>query len=329
MPAPRLVALVIAMAISGLSHEARASTLPTTSKPTASLSATVQVPSRPPAKNKAPTAVFSHLIEGRRVTFVDASIDDAGVISWAWNFGDGSGTTATSPTHEYAKPGVYSVSLTVKDRWGLTSYASQTVSVKDPEPELVDEYIYPGKSRWMGSGYSAHNAGLGAVPGPSFSEFRFDNVTWYDQDGSETGRGSITGRYYYDFGQLSNAVCSNLIPYELTTIGYEAHGFLMSETMRSAQQTAADPNHPDASYFCRDNNLLTLVVAPIASTGDSRCATGRMKSVSSNNWPPFTYATGRRSPFGVYPFVQGSLGDGAQLISSEGFYLIPAVKTCD
>jgi hypothetical protein len=180
----------------------------------------------------------------------------------------------------------------------------------------------------MGSGYSAHTGGLGSEAPVSFFEYRFDNVTWYDENGVETGRGNLTSRYY-DFGQISNAVCSRLQPHELAAVAYDARGYLVIQTVLSAQQTAADPDHPDASYLCLDNGLLTSVTAPTESRGDARCATGRIKTVGSNNFPPFNFSTGRANPMGVYPFIQGGMGDGTQLVSGEGFYLIPAVKTCD
>jgi len=39
--------------------------------------------------------------------------DDNGVLAWAWDFGDGTTSTEQSPTHTYAAPGEYIVSLTI------------------------------------------------------------------------------------------------------------------------------------------------------------------------------------------------------------------------
>jgi PKD repeat protein len=41
------------------------------------------------------------------------SIGRAGGVSYRWDFGDGSTTTATNPTHRYAAAGTYDVTLTV------------------------------------------------------------------------------------------------------------------------------------------------------------------------------------------------------------------------
>lgn len=53
------------------------------------------------------------------VTFTDASTSD--VISWSWNFGDGTTSTLQSPTHTYLVDGTYTVILTVTSSRGTVS----------------------------------------------------------------------------------------------------------------------------------------------------------------------------------------------------------------
>ncbi len=78
--------------------------------------------------NVAPAANFSYTTSGLVATFNDSSTDSDGTIaSRSWNFGDGSTSTATSPSHTYAAAGTYSVSETVTDNGGLSN--SKTVSV--------------------------------------------------------------------------------------------------------------------------------------------------------------------------------------------------------
>ncbi len=50
------------------------------------------------------------------VDFTDTSVKHP--ISWAWDFGDGSTSTAQNPSHTYANPGNYAVSLTVTNGTG-------------------------------------------------------------------------------------------------------------------------------------------------------------------------------------------------------------------
>ncbi len=51
------------------------------------------------------------------------------IIDYAWTFGDGGTGSGATPTHAYALPGPYSVTLTVKDDAGLTDAVSHTVTV--------------------------------------------------------------------------------------------------------------------------------------------------------------------------------------------------------
>ncbi len=59
------------------------------------------------------------------------STDDNGVISYLWDFGDGTTSTEADPQKIYAVPGVFTVQLTVTDEGGLTSSATITVTVEE------------------------------------------------------------------------------------------------------------------------------------------------------------------------------------------------------
>ncbi|HJK96304.1 MAG TPA: PKD domain-containing protein, partial [Polyangiaceae bacterium LLY-WYZ-14_1] len=64
------------------------------------------------------------------IDFTDTSSDPDGAIQTrSWDFGDGSGASATNPTHTYGSPGVYTVTLQVTDDDGLTDSAASTVTV--------------------------------------------------------------------------------------------------------------------------------------------------------------------------------------------------------
>ncbi|MDX2245624.1 MAG: PKD domain-containing protein [Bacteroidia bacterium] len=49
---------------------------------------------------------------GVPVTFTDTSVPDTTVVSWLWNFGDGTTSNLPNPSHSYLTPGSYTVSLT-------------------------------------------------------------------------------------------------------------------------------------------------------------------------------------------------------------------------
>lgn len=80
--------------------------------------------------NVPPTASFTSSCSNLTCAFdTSASTDPDGTIaSYAWNFGDGTSGTGPSPSHAYANPGSYNVTLTVTDNGGATDAATQTVT---------------------------------------------------------------------------------------------------------------------------------------------------------------------------------------------------------
>lgn len=58
-------------------------------------------------------------------TFTDQSVGGSGtIVSWLWNFGDGTTSTVQNPIHTYNNQGTYTVSLTVKNSKGCSNTLS-------------------------------------------------------------------------------------------------------------------------------------------------------------------------------------------------------------
>jgi len=86
----------------------------------------------------APTAAFTvsptPVTRGAAINF-NASTSTVAtghtLVSYAWNFGDGTAATSTSPTqtHVFTTAGTYTVTLTVTDDVGQTKITSSTVTV--------------------------------------------------------------------------------------------------------------------------------------------------------------------------------------------------------
>lgn len=92
----------------------------------------------PPPVNVPPVAAFSFSCSGLTCSFTDSSTDsDGSIVAWAWNFGDGSTSSAQHPSRTFAAGGTYTVTLTVTDDGGATNAVSQNVTVTAPAPGIV------------------------------------------------------------------------------------------------------------------------------------------------------------------------------------------------
>jgi PKD repeat protein len=93
--------------------------------------------------NQSPVAKFSFSPASPKIdetiTFKDESTDPDGaadIISWEWDFGDGTKSTERNPTKKYAQKKVYTVTLIVTDRAGAKSVSfSQRVPVGITPPK--------------------------------------------------------------------------------------------------------------------------------------------------------------------------------------------------
>ncbi|MEM2934744.1 MAG: PKD domain-containing protein [Candidatus Thermoplasmatota archaeon] len=64
------------------------------------------------------------------ISFKAEANDDDGILAYYWNFGDGTTSNKTNPSHAYSKAGKYTVKLTIIDRYGEETVATKTIEVK-------------------------------------------------------------------------------------------------------------------------------------------------------------------------------------------------------
>ncbi len=93
----------------------------------------------PPSAGFSSTQSSTNYLE---YTFTNSSTN---AVSYDWDFGDGNSSTEESPTHVYATPDVYTVTLEVTSDFGLTASLSKTVDIQAPvtaaftwEADLLD-----------------------------------------------------------------------------------------------------------------------------------------------------------------------------------------------
>jgi PKD repeat protein len=91
----------------------------------------------------APEAAFSYVVDQTTVEFTNETV---GVGTYLWDFGDGNTSTMVSPTHTYTDGGTYTVTLTVTNNCGTTTF-TETISVEPNsvfDVEWLDEFkLFP------------------------------------------------------------------------------------------------------------------------------------------------------------------------------------------
>jgi len=113
---------------------------PTTVEPgaTNTYTLTILVQAPPPVANQSPIAVLdgpyaAAVGEPVPMSGLASSDPDGTIVSFAWDFGDGStiggGPALAALTHSYAQAGTYSVTLTVTDDQGATGTATTTATI--------------------------------------------------------------------------------------------------------------------------------------------------------------------------------------------------------
>jgi len=166
--------------------------------------------------NQPPTAAFTPSCTFLDCSFTSTSSDpDGTIVSYMWNFGDGSApATAQNPSHSYAAGGTYSVTLTVTDNQGAQGNVTLSVTVQpDRQPIVI-----------AGPNQNALTGVLVALQGASFTDPDHDGpwtvtVNWGDGASSQftmPSEGSISASHTY--------VVALLTDFHVTVTVVDAHG---------------------------------------------------------------------------------------------------------
>jgi len=75
---------------------------------------------------------------GQEVCFTDRSTSTGTLVSWLWDFGDGTTSTEQNPCHAYETTGSKAVRLTVTDSNGKSGTAKKTISVVESQTLAAD-----------------------------------------------------------------------------------------------------------------------------------------------------------------------------------------------
>ena len=104
------------------------------------------------------------------------STDDGAILSYEWNFGDGTTGTGASPSHTYAGPGVYNVTLKVTDNALQSHTAATTVTTTVQQPPVAKPggpYVV-GEAQASGGFYTLNVNGSGSTDDFGICSYAWD-----------------------------------------------------------------------------------------------------------------------------------------------------------
>jgi PKD repeat protein len=133
-----------------------------------------------------------------QATVVDATGADAtaDVVSYLWNFGDGSTATGRTANHTFDDPGSFGVSLTITDTLGRSNRTTRTVTVGQGQVPTASFLASPTAPN-VGQTVNFNASGSSAEPGHQIADY-----SWNFGDGS-TGSGQLTTHAYSQAGSYT------------------------------------------------------------------------------------------------------------------------------
>jgi len=227
------------------------------------------------------------------VQFTDSSYtSSAGIVSWSWDFGDGSSSTDQEPLHDFNSNGDYIVTLTVTDDLGFSSSNIQTITISSNSPT-----VYLGNDTTVCSGTIVT---LDAGPQPGCFYY------WSTGEMTQQIHVSVTGDYWV---QVYNSTCTGMATIHVTvnpalkasfsftksatclpvTVTFNDHSVACNSTIVSwkwdfGDGTTSTLQQPSHDYTTAGNYLARLTIADNNGKKDSTLLTVpiSLNSVSVN-----------------------------------------------
>lgn len=171
--------------------------------------------------------VYAENTIGNDARFFDHSTDaDGDIVSYQWNFGDGTTGSERNPSHIYANEGVYDVALTVTDSQGASNTTQKTYRAL---PTLKADFSYtpafPIESDWYpNSVYFADASSTRLRIAAGNYAFITDGTDWgniqtgtfswiYRDNGTYPTTIKFGSDYVLNYAATKNIIVQNVAPY--------------------------------------------------------------------------------------------------------------------
>jgi len=228
-----------------------------------------------------PTASFTHTVNQLGVVFSDTSQN--GPTSWAWDFGDGSGSSVQNPTHTYAVAGNYPVKLVTSNNAGSSIVFSTIVTVqKAPEANFSSsvagltaqftDLSIDGPISWS---WDFGDGNTSSTPSPSHTYAASNTYSVTLTVSNAAGSDSITKPVSATLAPpVANATC-NAVGSGVSCDGSastSAVSYTWSAPGGTVLNGAGTPT-PTFSYPASGSYQITLTVANVEGTTDSTTQT--------------------------------------------------------
>ena len=221
------------------------------------------VPTTPITPNQSPTASFTANptsgVAPLGVTFnaLNSSDSDGTIISYAWDFKDGSTGSGQTINHTFSSAGSYSVKLTVTDNKGASGSTTKTITITEtPNQSPTASFTANPTSGVapLGVTFNALNS--------SDSDGTIISYAWDFKDGS-TGSGqtinhtfSSAGSYSVKLTVTDNKGASGSTTKTITvTSGSEADFAVCENLLRGMYAALSNRNFTQALSYCKTGGI--------------------------------------------------------------------------
>jgi len=276
------------------------------------------------------------------LSFQDESSDvDSEIVSWKWDFGDGSEAVERRATHAYAMYGDYIVSLRVTDAQGETGIQTRSVSIASQLPVAVlsfsPELPNQGESVLFDASESFDPDGvilsymwdfdgdglLDAQGAQQTASYTYESggqfaprVTILDDQSGEMSR---AGMIVINESPVAQFQVSSFEPDELevvtfTDLSHDGDSTITQWTWDFGDGTFSDEMSPVHAYRQNGNMIITLTIIDeggATSIATARLAVGNLPPVAALTAASTSMPTGSRFSFdasaSVDPSPQGTL----------------------